>query len=101
MKDGIVGYSSKEKTNADGSITIINTFNNEKISITCNKIWTGITKDSVVPAIKLRLYQNGVEMVDVCIIDNGIKEDGKDKYVLKIFLNILLRERICIYIKRE
>ncbi|WP_294186055.1 Cna B-type domain-containing protein [uncultured Clostridium sp.] len=84
MKDGIVGYSSKEKTNADGSITIINTFNNEKISITCNKIWTGITKDSVVPAIKLRLYQNGVEMVDEYgIIDNGIKEDGKDKYVFK------------------
>ena len=79
--DIVVSYGNVTK-DSELKDTVINYPKFRDIQV--EKIWTGITKDSVVPAIKLRLYQNGVEMVDEYgIIDNGIKEDGKDKYVFK------------------
>lgn len=75
MKEGVVGYISEEAVNEDGSVTITNTFNNEKISITGSKVWEGIPENSVVPAVKLCLYQNGVELTDKAItLNSGVKE---------------------------
>ncbi|WP_291628458.1 Cna B-type domain-containing protein [Clostridium sp.] len=75
MKEGVVGYISEESVNEDGSVTITNTFNNEKISITGSKVWEGIPENSVVPAVKLCLYQNGVELTDKAItLNSGVKE---------------------------
>ena len=75
MKEGTVGYTSEEKVNEDGSVTITNTFNNEKINITGSKVWEGIPKNSVIPAVTLRLYQNGVEITEKAItLNSGVKE---------------------------
>ncbi|MDY2632469.1 MAG: Cna B-type domain-containing protein [Clostridium sp.] len=84
LGDNVVGYSKVITSGNDGFI-IENTFDiNAVADIIFNKVWRNIPKGSEVPSIKLHLYQNGVEMVDEYgIIDNGIKEDGKDKYVFK------------------
>ncbi|MGG7142542.1 Cna B-type domain-containing protein [Clostridium nigeriense] len=84
MQEGTVGYLSEQLINSDGSITIINTFDNEKIDIVGMKKWEGILNGLEVPSITLHLYQNGVELKDKVIrLEGGVKENGNESYVFK------------------
>ena len=84
MQEGTVGYSSSQVKNNDGSITITNTFDNTKISISGIKKWESVPAGEEVPSIKLHLYQNGVELTDkVLTLNGGVKQEGKEAYVFE------------------
>ncbi|MDV4150137.1 Cna B-type domain-containing protein [Clostridium sp. AL.422] len=77
---GTVGYSSTQNINSDGSVTITNTFNTERVNITGVKNWVNVPKGAIVPSVTLRLYQNGVEINSITL-GSGVKVS--DSYVFE------------------
>ncbi|MDU5108082.1 Cna B-type domain-containing protein [Clostridium sp.] len=82
MEEGTVGYSSRQVINEDNSVTITNTFDTTEISVSGIKKWVGVPAGARVPAVKLHLYQNGVELKEKAItLEAGVKENGSEAYV--------------------
>ncbi|MBE6054633.1 MAG: Cna B-type domain-containing protein, partial [Clostridium sartagoforme] len=73
MKEGTVGYYTEQVVNEDGSVTITNTFDTTKITVSGFKNWVGVPKGSNVPSVTLRLYQDGIE-IDAITLTGGAKE---------------------------
>ncbi len=83
LGNGVEGYTQNITSQNDGYI-VENIFDNTTIDINFTKVWEGISEDSVVPSIKLHLYQNDIELTDKAVtLESGVKSEGKDVYVFE------------------
>ncbi|MGF0107895.1 Cna B-type domain-containing protein [Clostridium sp. SGI.024] len=83
LGDGVEGYTQNITPENDGYI-VENIFDNTTIDINFTKVWEGINEDSVVPDIKLYLYQNGNKYTDEPVtLKGGNSENRELTYVFK------------------
>ena len=76
LKEGTVGYETNKVDNKDGSFTITNTFDTTTISVKGQKQWVGVLDGEQVPAVTIKLLQDGKELEGkVITIEGGVKEN--------------------------
>ena len=83
LDNGVEGYSQKITSGNDGYI-VENIFDKTTIDVNFTKVWEGINADSVVPSIKLHLYQNDIELTEKAVtLESGVKSEGKEVYIFE------------------